>query len=140
VERDAIFIKKRGLIEARINELEGVAEDPEGNRYVRILHGKEAMRWVPEEDFLQMVEQPKEIAAPMKKNGFNVDYGLREDDPLADMIHSFEFTDDEVFQYQVSKVTGMVTKLLVGYRRNTDVMAPDGVRSSKNKRFRGKKY
>lgn len=138
MERDSIYVRGTGIINAEINDLEGTALDPNGIRYVRILEGENVSRWLPETDFMDLLETPIPFELPHKSNGFNVDYGIRPDDPLSELIHTFKFEEDYVLQYQVNPVTKYIGLFRVARRKKSEILAPDAIRSRIGKHYRGR--
>jgi len=126
--REAIFVRGRGLFVAEVDNFRGVAVDPEGERYVRLEDRKKGVRWFAEKDFLEQIETPEVIEIPKKTSELEVDYGIRDDDPLKDFIHQFVFNNDDVLQYQVNPQTNYIGLFKVGERKAVDMITGDQIR------------
>lgn len=122
-----IFVKGQGLLEADVNDLSGTGTDIVGDKYVRIGSEDQGYQWFLEEKYLEILNKPVTIA---KENGsdLSVDYGVKDDDPLKDKIHTFESQENFIYQYQVSPITGYIRRVLVSKTPQTPMIAPDSYR------------
>lgn len=127
MERDAIYVRNVGIIEARVNHEVGVARDKDCKYYILDdTHVPGRKRWVPENEFWTQHVTPE-------KGGISVTYGVRSDDPLKELIHEFDFREGEIHQYQVSNDTGYIELVKVANKKRFDPLVTEGMRRGRKK-------
>lgn len=135
MEKDVIFVRKVGLIEAKVDFDLGVAKDSNNKYYIRSetpVPG--STRWVPEEEFWLSYKKSE-------KGGLGVSYGIKIDDPLRDRIHEVLYREDGVYQYQVSKKSGYIKLVKIANEKKFEPYAPESMKSIRNLNMRkGNKY